>query len=480
MLHEEIQWEISELQLSIQYEQYDYVILMLGHNSSLTSEQHDIIQQIKSGLFENGKDLHVITECDDFACRYIEDVLEQKYDAETIAQLWLEQIELDEKADAIVLVDCDRTISIGADSTYLAFDYWKQEPAEFSQIYAGGFFSSYQAAKAVDLLTKIKLFTDDCITHVAQTILLNDPLINDLKSLRNVQILPITAGNAKIWQKTVYRAGLNVKVPDTGMMMSEAIKYQVCRKLQQKGHFVVAIGDSMVDIPMLVTANRGYVITNKGRREYIERALKNNLHIHCLSYCSYQYSGIQSDDHIETITVLEHRVGKEDAMLINKAKSSEDLYGAALRAVHRKQGELLAERINADYAQSDFYVVIVMRSGLSVGLAIADYFDCPILFCVTEQEAHIISEPQDMALFSNKIPIIVDGVVNTGNTLTKLNKLPFAQNKPCIFVTSVLSSGAKICPSMKLYTARLSANYYANRTSREKRIDTSDRLFRSF
>lgn len=477
-LYDDVLWKKQNLLHSIKYEQ-DAHFFLLASQKEYTSKELKNIQNIKKYLLERGKELHIITEYNDFSCQYIKDVLEQKYDAITIANQWLEQVGLISNANTTILVDCDRTLSDGADSTYLAFEYWKKNTADFGRIYKEGFFSTYQSVKAVNLLKKTDFFTEDCISSVLKTIKLNEPLITDLKSLQNVQILPITAGNSKLWKRILNDAGLNVTVPDTGMIMSEAIKYQVCRLLQEKGHFVLAIGDSPLDIPMLIKANKGYVISNKGNRDYIESMLKSHRHIHCLSYCSYQYPGIQSDISIETIKVLEYQANQDEIKQINKTKKAEGLSGKELRNVHQKIGTLFAKKIREDFPQSDFYVAIVLRSGLLVGLSIADYFDCPIVFCSMDREPHIISEPQNAELLKNRIPIMVDGVINTGATLTKADTLPLFQNKPYIVVTNVLSCGAKICPTMKLYTSRLSACHYSDRRYRETQVDTSDRLFLS-
>lgn len=473
--YDEVQWENCSLEYPVDYRQYDHFFLQVGSRNQLTPNQRERIDRIILDLCETGKELHIIPYPDDFSCRYIQDVLEQKYDAQIIAEQWLAQIELTTDTDAVILVDCDRTLSDGADSTYLAFDYWGKDTSAFSGIYANGFFSCHQAARASDYIAQAGLFTAECISHVAQSITLNSALIDDLKSLQHVQILPVTAGNAKLWQSIIRQAGINVTVPDTDMIMSETVKYQICRRLQEQGRFVIAIGDSPLDIPMLIRSNRGYVISNKGRRDYMERVLKAYPHIRCLSYCSYQYPGVLSDKGIESITVLEHSVQSDEAAQINRTKSKEGLFGRELREVHRKIGVLLAQRLEKDYGHTDFYVVAIMRSGLSLGLSIADYFDCPVVFCTTPNEAYLRTQLQAAENLAGRMPILVDGVVNTGKTLA--NSVSLFRDQQPILVTNVLSCGATIPCWGKLYTARLSPKHYADTLSRKGKIDTSDRLF---
>ena len=476
--YDDIQWEDCLIDSPPDYPLYDYFFLQTGRSCPLTHDQREKIDRISLELCEAGKELHIIPDCDDFACRYIQDVLAQEYDARIIADRWLEQIEPIDNADAVVLVDCDRTLSTGADSTYLAFDHNNTDASVFSDIYSDGFFSCYQAAKASDFICRTGLFTAECMSHIEHSVTLNSPLIDDLKSRRNVRILPITAGNAQLWERILRQAGLAVNVPDTGMIMSASVKFQVCQKLQNLGHYVIAIGDSPLDIPMLIKSNRGYVISNKGRRDYMERVLRTYPHIHCLSYCGCQYPDVQNDAEIESITVLEHTAQADNAAIINKTRSSEGLFGRDLREVHRKIGILLAEKIKKDYPQTDFYVVAILRSGLCLALGIAEYFDCPVIFCTTPDKTYLRHLSETAENLSGRTPILVDGVVNTGKTLTDVCSL-FRDRKP-VLATAVLSCGAKNTCWGRLYTGRLSPKHYADNISRKNQTDTSDRLFLTF
>lgn len=476
--YDDVRWEEYPIDPPPDYLRCDHFFLQLGHHGRLTSEQREKIDRIILGSCEAGKEPHIVPDCDDFACRYVCDVLAGKYDAQNIAEQWLGQIGLTDDADAVILVDCDRTLSDGADSTYLAFDCCKKDTSAFSDIYSDGFFSCYQAAKASDCIERAGLFTPECISCVERSVKLNTSLIEDLKSLQNVRILPITAGCARLWENILRQAGLSVNVPDTGMIMSASVKYQICRRLQDLGRFVVAVGDSPLDIPMLIKSNRGYVISNKGRRDYMERVLKTYPHIHCLSYCSYQYPDVQSDGGIETITVPEYAADAEKAAIIGKTRSAENLCGRELREVHRRIGTFLAEKIEKDYPRTDFYVVAILRSGLSLALGIAEYFDCPVVFCTSSDEAYLRYQLRLADDLSGRTPILVDGVVNTGKTMTDI--LSWFRGSQPIFATAVLSCGAKISFGGRLYAARLSPKNFTDNTQRKKRTDTSDRLFLTF
>lgn len=474
-MNKKVRWESFEPDAPVDCSSFDCCILQIEAGDELTGEQIEKIRQISFDLCKMGKELHIITESDSFSEGYIHDVEGGKYDAKAIARQWLSQITLSPDADNVILVDCDRTLSEGADSTYIAFDYWKKDAAAFSRIYRDGFFSTYQAAKAADIAARENLFTDDCISYVSENIQLNHALIDDLRSLRRVQILPITAGNAKLWELVLRKAGLDVMVPDTDMLMSEAVKYYVCRMLQESGHIVIAIGDSPLDIPMMIRSNRAYVISNKGKRDYMESALKKYSHIHCLSYCRYRYPDVHCAMGIDPVKVIAPLAAPEGAQLIDRSKSSAKLFGKQLRNVHRGIGELLARKIKEDFPNTEFYVAVILRSGLMLGLSIADYFDCPILFCSVDKEPYWISGTQEDEKLSGKTPILVDGVINTGETLGKVSRLPFSVTP--VAVTGVLSCGSSLrCPG-KVYAARLSSAYYADDDARKSVIDTSDRLY---
>ncbi|MDO4816785.1 MAG: phosphoribosyltransferase family protein [Bacillota bacterium] len=476
--NKKIRWESFEVDDPVDCRNCDCCILQIENEDELTGEQIEKIRQISFDLCKMGKELHIITESDSFSEGYIHDVEGGKYDAKTIARHWLSQITLSPEADTVILVDCDRTLSVGADSTHIAFDYWKKDIAAFFHIYRDGFFSTYQAAKAADIAARENLFTDECISYVSGKIQLNSALIDDLKSQQRVQILPITAGNAKIWELVLHKAGLDVTVPDTGMLMSEAVKYYVCRMLQESGHIVMAIGDSPLDIPMMIQSNRAYVISNKGKRDYMERVLKKYRHIHCLSYCRYHYPDVHCATGIDPVTVIAPLVNSKEAELIGQSKSSAKLCGRQLRNVHGEIGGLLARKINEDFPDTEFYVVVILRSGLMLGLSIADHFDCPILFCSVDKEPYWISGMQEDEKLSDKTPILVDGVINTGETLGKVSRLPFSVTP--VAVTGVLSCGSSLCCPGKVYAARLSSVYYGDSDARKPVIDTSDRLYNLF
>lgn len=473
-----IRWESFEPDDPVDCGSCDCCILQIENEDELSGKQIEKIRQISFDLCKAGKELHIITGSDGFSDGYIHDVADGKYDAKAIARQWLSQITLSPDADNVILVDCDRTLSEGADSTYMAFDYWEKDTAAFSDIYKDGFFSTYQAAKAADMAARENLFTDECISYVSENIQLNYALIDDLKSLRRVQILPITAGNAKLWELVLHKVGLDVTLPDIGMLMSEAVKYYVCRMLQEGGHLVIAIGDSPLDIPMMIQSNRGYVISNKGKRDYMESVLKKYSHIHCLSYCRYRYPNVHCAMGIDPVTVIAPLADSKGAELIDRSKSSAKLCGRELRNVHSEIGKLLAQKIKEDFPDTEFYVAVVLRSGLMLGLSIADFFDCPILFCRVDKEPSWKSWTQEDEKLSGKTPILVDGVINTGKTLEKVSRLPFPSTP--VAVTGVLSCGSSLrCPG-KVYAARLSSVYYADNDARKPVIDTSDRLYNLF
>jgi len=314
---------------------------------------------------------------------------------------------------------------------------------------------------------------------VASSIHLNEALISDLRKKGNdVKLIAITAGNPTLWKDILSNNGLEVTVLESDYIVSKYVKYYVLKELQTRCKYVLAIGDSMIDSLMLSYANKSYLISNKGYREKLYQLLKENESIYQLSYNGYLYKNIRTDDHISEIKCLKHT--DSISALIEECKSSSGVEGYRLRKAHYKLGLEIGKLISADSTQDKYCVVIMMRSGLPFGQGVADYLDCPEVFCYNNSSEEVIRCINDNPELTNRTLILCDGVVNSGTTVNALVSRICGKS---IIATNVISTNYESHLYCPIYATRVSNNSYIGAKQRVvaegKGPDTSDRLFRT-
>ena len=291
----------------------------------------------------------------------------------------LEKINLDGYS-SIILTDCDKTLSY-EDTTDTWLKLTNKDGTRLKEIYKYDRYTNYQALEAKYFLSDGDIVNGyKCDpTLIKNNITLNKELITDLKTKFNTKVLAITAGNSSLWQELLNGEGLNAEVLDANLIMSKFVKYFVLKALQEKGKYVIAIGDSMLDSLMLRFANKSYIISNKGKRENIKRLLAEKPRIHQLGYSSVIYDDVYTDNSIDSIRTLSP-LSNESIENIRICKSDSGIEGLKLRKAHYDLGTEVAKLIKADYPSSEFVVIVMMRSGLCFGQGIVDYFDCSELF----------------------------------------------------------------------------------------------------
>jgi uracil phosphoribosyltransferase len=149
-----------------------------------------------------------------------------------------------------------------------------------------------------------------------------------------------------------------------------------------------------------------------------------------------------------------------------------------LRVTHYELGQEVAKMIKADAEKNDFAVIIMMRSGLSFGMGVADFFDCPVLFHDDKNNVDLSVQLQENNLQDKKL-ILCDGVVNTGKSIYSL--IEACKLKNVIIATNVLSDKVDRTKMIPIYTTRISQNSFVGTKQKSvvngKGPDTSDRLF---
>jgi len=135
---------------------------------------------------------------------------------------------------------------------------------------------------------------------------------------------------------------------------------------------------------------------------------------------------------------------------------------------------------------SSMVMGILMRAGLCYGSGITDKLEelgasVTIIFINDD-----IISTEDLETITGKEIIIVDAVINSGQSVfTLLNQLPENSRNSAILATTVIpSSSVKLFNNFKLFTVRISENKYqgakVNHISNGKGPDTGDRLFNTY
>lgn len=360
----------------------------------------------------------------------------------------------------------------------LAFEYIKKETTGLKEIYKNDRYSNFQMLNSYTYINEIELYTEESVEYVINRISANKMLIDNLYDIKRIPIVGITAGNGDVWNKIAQKFGLNISVlAHKQMLVSKYVKYFVVKELQSQGKYVLAFGDSLLDELMLKQANKGYIITSKGYRRCIENSFSESSTIRQLNYFPLCYSNIGSDEMITLIKTLE--INECTKTLIDICKSNSNKNGKELRAAHYNLGKEVAKMIRSDFHDDAFVVISIMRSGLPFSFGIADFFDCPIIFCDDKNIASFKCQLENNCQLASKTFIICDAVINSGKTINMLlNELNM---KKCVVATNVLSSKFNMIVDAPIYTSRISKNSYIGAKQMAvfegKGPDTADRLY---
>jgi len=208
-----------------------------------------------------------------------------------------------EYADTIVLIDCDKTLSIN-DTTMTFCDYLDFDKKIIRENYRGEYYSTYQFYRANRLYDEIvpDKYYSAC-DYAADTAYLNEILIADIQSKSNDSIttIAVTAGILDIWERIqVSHSFPNAvigkgRANSGGYYVSTLVKQAIVEELQALGKKTIAIGDSPVDIGMLEAADYGYLVAtqklNTGVAMYLSETQQTR--IKQLKYSPYKYDSIK-------------------------------------------------------------------------------------------------------------------------------------------------------------------------------------------
>ena len=185
----------------------------------------------------------------------------------------------------VLIFDCDNTVSKN-DVTYDFCRSMGVSTKELKKIFRNDRYTSYQFFKVQNLYTNKGIKANkkaslDALKHV----ILCEDITQLINNSNNAYILGLTSGVYEIWtlvsQKNQLFDNLIGNSHDGDYFVTPSLKKQIVLELQNREKKVCAIGDSMIDIPMLEVANDGYIIAhqklNHAVASYFQRIKKTSI-----------------------------------------------------------------------------------------------------------------------------------------------------------------------------------------------------------
>ncbi len=278
----------------------------LEKEENINQWQEFEINGLKSICKELGKELIILDDDTSCSVDFICDILlsKNKIYPNEIADEILKSLLLHiNDYKKIVLLDCDKTVSIN-DLTYDFCDKGNLEKTKLKSIFHGDYYTTYQFYRFHQFISKNEDYSGS-LAYSVQNLIFNYPLIDDLnKKNKNVFIIGITTGIADAWIKVNEHHNIYNLIIGKGKSNNEnlinnlvtpLVKQEVVKKLRNIGKEVIAIGDSIIDIPMLEASNLGIVVANdKLNNKVIEYIEKNNrTNIYQFAYSNFKYKNLK-------------------------------------------------------------------------------------------------------------------------------------------------------------------------------------------
>jgi uracil phosphoribosyltransferase/phosphoserine phosphatase/adenylate kinase len=287
-------------------------------------------------------------------------------------------------------------------------------------------------------------------------------LLHSLTESSRTKAVVVTCGLRRVWEKILAKAGLNGKVTVIGggrlndrLVVYPELKGILVDRLRDEHRKTVwAFGDSPLDLPMLEKADHAIVIVGEESRR--SRSMESKLE-KAITHRGLKARQILFPNTVKprldektlpvvTVNQLEissapggrfhyhHVTDRPATKLLSTPMRSKSVQGPALREAHRQAGRYLALNLVAEAIGTESFdahdvhgnattgwqlkserfttIVALMRAGEPLAQGINDVF--PRASFLHHKEKQDI---QDAQLQNQKTIILVDAVVNTGQTM---------------------------------------------------------------
>lgn len=224
---------------------------------------------------ELGKELVILDEntqsCIQFITHWIKsfsDCFDYPKIAKKLVQQFLQT--QGKQYSSIVLLDGDNTLA-NNDTTYDFCDFLQIEKLALKQIFHTDRYSSYQFFQVQNLYQH---FDEQSINNATEYAVSKIQISDELwafihQHAPKAYFCVLTSGLFNIWQSKADELGGIDKVwgnlvdKTQAFFVTPMLKKQIALEFQNNGIQVMAVGDSVIDIPMLEAANQGYIVAYK-------------------------------------------------------------------------------------------------------------------------------------------------------------------------------------------------------------------------
>ena len=226
-----------------------------------------------------GKELIILDEdtnaCIEFITSWVLN-FDQLYNFEKLAKSAIDSVLLDqsEAPNSALLIDCDNTISMN-DTTFVLCQELGIDKQQLKDIYIGDRYTSYQFFKVNRMLST---FSPQEIKTAAQKaydrIEMASEIVDLIESNKYELTLALTSGLLDIWSHKLVNElkmdySLGNAVFDSQLFVTPMFKKSVAMALKSKGIRVTAIGDSIIDVPMLEASDLGILVAHSKLKPFL-------------------------------------------------------------------------------------------------------------------------------------------------------------------------------------------------------------------
>ncbi|AIZ79737.1 haloacid dehalogenase-like hydrolase [Actinobacillus equuli] len=245
------------------------------------------IKGLGAACDELGKELIILDEntqnCIQFITHWITDF--SRFDYPSIAKQLVNQfLETNKKKHSVaVLLDCDNTLSEN-DTTYDFCDFLNIEKSALKLIFAGDRYSSYQFFQVQNLYQQFNSEElEEAVKYAVPKIQISNKVWTFVKQQNTkAYICALTSGVQNIWQNKADELGDidnvwgNVTDKTQTFFVTPLLKKHITLAFKARGVQVIAIGDSVIDIPMLKVAEQGYIVAHKKLNQAVSEYFLRN------------------------------------------------------------------------------------------------------------------------------------------------------------------------------------------------------------
>jgi len=285
----------------------DYKEFLLQGDNAVNWEQYEIRQM--QGIYEKSdKDFIVLDEsfqdCLEYIHLYAANGETGKNIADRIATALTSKWS---GVKTVMLTDLDKTVSTN-DTTYDFLACGGLEKQTVKDIFYGDYYTGYQQFRFHSYLQKARSLSD-ALEFANRQYQMNTALIQHIieRKPKDARIVGITAGIADLWQMKNAEIGLcdvivgkSYSGKGVDETVSKKVKGILAKLLKEQGYRVVALGDSVADLSMLLQADEAFLICGGTLNKGMCRFLADNPQAALLqpSFNAEKYDSIEERDRI--------------------------------------------------------------------------------------------------------------------------------------------------------------------------------------